>query len=138
MNIQGEIKRLEDLERSRANFAYNCVKEAIGKFGEKSETLKEYRSYLRKIPSMVLNNGLGQTLAFIKSKSKGGSAYEIILKQLTSYFKNYFQARVRIAQDDILPWVISLSSEDYRFVTEELLSLINWMKRFAEGMIESD
>ncbi|MEO0229376.1 MAG: type III-B CRISPR module-associated protein Cmr5 [candidate division WOR-3 bacterium] len=138
MNIQGEIKLLEDLERSRANFAYKCVKEAIGKFGEKSETLKEYRSYLRKIPSMVLNNGLGQTLAFIKSKSKGGNAYDIILKQLTNYFKSHSPARIRITQDDILLWAISLSSEDYRFVTEELLSLINWMKRFAEGMIESD
>lgn len=139
MSTPGEVTRLEDLERGRAKFAFNCVKEAIDKWKTNPATLKEYRSYLRKIPSMILVNGLGQTLAFIKSKAKEGNAYSVIQEHLKRYFKDNVPARVRMTQQtDILEWAISLKSEDYRFATEELLSLLNWMKRFAEGMIESD
>ncbi len=43
---------MNKLERGRAEFAYNCVEEAIKKLDDKK--LKEYRSYTKKIPMMIL------------------------------------------------------------------------------------
>ena len=74
------------LERGRAELAYKCVK--VETEDLKDEEKKKYRSYSRKIPTMILTNGLGQTLAFIKSKSEKGNAYSLIYDQLTEYMES--------------------------------------------------
>jgi len=123
------------LEKGRAEFAYKCVENAIEKLKDKS---KDYKSHVKKILSMILSNGLGQTLAFIKAKSKDGNAYELIYEQLTNYIKSECPSRIKMPQDknDLVEWVIGLKSIHYSYVTEELLSFLNWLKRFAEGLIK--
>lgn len=124
------------LEKGRAEFAYKCVKEAVENLDEKKK--KEYRSYVRKIPQMILSNGLGQTLAFVYSKKKNGNAYDLIYRQITDYLKSNSTARINMPADknELIGWVISLNSPEYRHATEEILSFLKWVKRFAEGMIE--
>lgn len=132
MPIQSEIKKLE---QGRAEFAYKCVKDAVEKLDDKKQ---EYRSNSRKIPTMILANGLGPTLAFIKAKEKNGNAYEFLYSQIKNYFQSGNTTRIRMPSDkkDLTEWVISCNSKEYRFITQELLALLNWLKRFAEGMIE--
>jgi len=103
------------------------------------KALENYRSYTRKITQMILSNGLGQTLAFIYSKKDKGNAYDLIYRQLTDYLKSDSTARINMPQEEneLIEWVISLSSTEYRYVTEEILAFLKWLKRFAEGMIES-
>lgn len=124
------------LEKGRAKFAYECVKKAKEKLGEKA---KEYKSYSKKIPMMILTNGLGQTLAFVKAKSKNGNEYELIYNQMLEYLKSDSNIRITMPNDkDLVEWVISCSSNEYRYITQELLAFLNWLKRFAEGMIKVD
>jgi CRISPR-associated protein Cmr5 len=126
------------LEKGRAEFAYKCVEEAIKTFKEDSKKQKEYKSYTRKIPTMILSNGLGQTLAFVKAKSEKGNAYDLIYSQLTEYMKSSHTARIQMRQNenDLVEWVISCDSSEYRYITQEILAFLNWLKRFAEGLIE--
>ncbi|MEN3045276.1 MAG: type III-B CRISPR module-associated protein Cmr5 [Candidatus Hydrothermales bacterium] len=126
------------LERGRAEFAYECVKSAINSLDEKRK--KEYRSYVRRILHMILSNGLGQTLAFVYAKKESGNAYDLIYKQFTDYLKSASTARITMphSQKELIEWVISLDSYQYRYVTEELLAFLNWLKKFAEGMIEAE
>lgn len=126
------------LEKGRAEFAYKCANEAVNKLDERKK--KEYRAYSRRIPQMILYNGLGQTLAFIKSKAKEGNAYEILYSQITDYLKCDSTARITMPADknEIIKWVISLDSYNYRYATEEILAFLNWLKRFAEGMVEEE
>ncbi len=128
--------KINKLEKGRAEFAYNCVKEALEKLD--IEKQKDYRSYTRKIPTMILTNGLGQTLAFIKAKIKKGNAYDLIYRQLTDYLKSNTTSRIKMPGDkqELLEWVISCDSTEYRYITREILSFLNWVKRFSEGMIE--
>ena len=129
---------LNKLEQGRAEFAYRCVKNAVELLDEKKK--KEYRSYSKKIPTMILSNGLGQTLAFVKAKAKDGNAYEILYQQMTDYLKSEHSTRIKMPSDktDLVEWVISIESPKYRFVTTELLAFLNWLKRFAEGLIEEE
>ncbi|MCS7181303.1 MAG: type III-B CRISPR module-associated protein Cmr5 [bacterium] len=127
------------LERGRAEFAYDKVKEVVETLKDKKEELSKYRSYTRKIPQMIISNGLGQTLAFIFSKKETGNAYDLIYTHLIEYLKkSKSTARIKMPENknDLTKWVISLDSYQYRYVTEEILAFLNWLKKFAEGMIE--
>jgi len=39
-------------------------------------------------------------------------------------------------KNDFVEWVISCDSSKYRYITKEILAFLNWLKRFAEGLIE--
>lgn len=123
------------LEQGRAEFAYNFVKRANEELGNKA---KEYKSYSKKIPSMILTNGLGQTLAFVKAKSE--KAYELLYEQMTEYLKSNSSVRIQMpsSEKDLVKWMISRNSSNYRYITQELIAFLSWLKRFAEGMIEGE
>lgn len=130
---------INKLEKGRAEFAYEHIENAVKNLDEKRK--REYRSYVKKIPSMILSNGTGQTLAFIKAKKQKEEAYKVIYDQINQYFKNKDIPRITMPEDkeDILDWIVSCDSKtEYRYITNELLALFNWLKRFAEGMIEGE
>jgi len=114
---------IKDLEKNRSQFAYGCVVEA----NKDDNIKKDYKSYVKKVPMMILNNGLGATFAFIYSKKKDGNAYELIYKQTTEWLKS---------DKNLVEWIINQESQEYRATTNEVLALFNWLKRFADGMIE--
>ena len=118
---------IKDLEKQRSQYAYGCVVEA----NKKSAIKKEYKSYVKKIPMMVLNNGLGATFAFIYSKKKNGNAYALIDSQTKKWFKID-------EKEDLVKWIIEQESSEYRSTTNEVLALFGWLKRFADGMIEGE
>jgi len=125
-SLKDNYNNLTDEEKKVINFYKNL--------------LKNYRSYVKKIPTMILSNGLGQTLAFIKSKSEKGNAYKLIYEQLTEYMRSPYTTRMQMPEDkkDLVEWVISCDSEKYRYITQEILAFLNWLKRFAEGLIEEE
>ena len=53
--------------------------------------------------------------------------YELIYNQITKWLK---------ADKDLVEWIINQDSQEYRATTNEVLVLFNWLKRFADGMIE--
>ncbi len=154
---------VRDLEKQRAEFAYKCVdemvkdcknfkEEDIEKFfdkwvdflgkeksdiKDKSKFLKSilncdnYKSYVKKIPSLIQTNGLAATFAFMYSK-KG--TYEVIYKQVEKWLKK----RDFDINEELIKWIITQNSPEYRRVTNEVMGLFVWLRRFAEGMIEKD
>jgi len=130
---------IKDLEKERAKFAYKCVEEIIKKYPNikdketnklvPSKQQKEYKSYVKKIPMMILNNGLGSSFAFIYSKKQKNKAYELIYTQTNEWLK-------QDSNDDLVKWIIEQNSQEYRATTNEVLALFSWLKRFADGMIE--
>ncbi|TCO60228.1 type III-B CRISPR module-associated protein Cmr5 [Caldanaerobacter subterraneus] len=150
--MSNELSTMRKLEKGRAEFAYDCVRQAIEevfKGEDEKERRKEYRSYARKIPTMILTNGLGQALAFLKAKAgtdeeeneaeKGKSrVYRLLYEQITRYMKSETTSRISMPpeREDLLGWVISCDSVEYRYITQEILAFLTWLSRFAEGMIE--
>lgn len=136
------------LEAGRAEYAFKCAKEgrdiAAGReIDGKKYRDGDYRSRVRKLPSMVLVNGLGQTLAFIaskrqKEKGKEKNAYDLVYKQLSDYFSKECLSIKMPEGRDLCEWVISLDSQDYRQVTNEALAFLSWLGRFTEALIEGE
>lgn len=117
-----EPKRREDLEKRLRNLqSENGGKEWKGKYG----------SVVRRLPSYILTNGLGQTLAFLKAKGKGepGDEHEILYQHLANWLKKQLKV-----SSDLLDWIVSTAnSQQYRLATMEALALLQWLKRFAEA-----
>ena len=123
------------IEQGRASYAYSCAKK-----GSRLERCKEYKSYVRKIPTLVRTNGLGATLAFVASKkrenpSEKGYAYKVIYDQIRQWLVT--QGFLRDDQE-LEEAIIGLNSPEYRLITREVLSLFKWLARFAEALIEGE
>jgi CRISPR-associated protein Cmr5 len=114
------------LEQERAKHAWDCVQEVKDK-----PFAGDYRTIAVKAPSLIVTNGLGQTLAFLKAKGKGepGNEHEVLYRHLTDWV-----GRKVNADGDLLSWLVNTAtSQQYRLATMEALALLQWLKRFAEA-----
>ena len=124
-------QNIKDLEKQRAEFAYDCVEEVVNEYGKDSKTANEYKSYVKKIPTLIQTNGLSATFAFMYSKKK---TYEVIYKQV----QTWLEERDFKINKELVKWIISQPSSEYRHITYEVMALFMWLRRFAEGMIEKE
>lgn len=134
-------------EQERASFAWESVK----KVGDKGK----YKDVIRKFPSMVITNGLGNALAFLLSKGtkeieKDENGKKVKVKepdggsehgQLYLHLQEWLCDRRKLitkgqAHDDfrLMQGLIQEKSPTYRHATMEALALAGWLKRFAEAL----
>lgn len=110
---------------------------------DKKELKKEFRSLARSFPSMLQVNGLGNAIAFLHSKRKGGNASEKLYEGIQTWTENNLRADLgavpdvqgKSPQTDLMERITQLDSTTYRIYTDEVMNLCLWIKRFAEGMI---
>lgn len=125
------------IEQGRAKSAYDSVKTYVDANKGKS-TLDNYKSYSKKIPTMIKTSGLGATLAFMKSKKK---EYDVIYNDIAKWLGEDFKMKslFQINKDNFLDTVLNIDySSVYRALTIEVVAYMNWHRRFAEGMIEKN
>ncbi|MCC7429834.1 type III-B CRISPR module-associated protein Cmr5, partial [bacterium] len=92
----------------------------------------EYKSWAKKIPSMIQMNGFGQTVAFLYSK-KDKDPYKTFYTQISTWLK---EKKFLEQTQELVDEICKVDSAKYRLMTTETLSLFGWLRRFAEGMIE--
>ncbi len=115
---------VQTLENNRAKFAFDMV-EAV------TQSKDAYKSWSKKVPVLIKTNGLGQTLAFMKSRDK--TETNLMLEKIKEWLvlKNEIQA-----EDDLLQKITEIDSATYRRWSREIISLFNWVRRFAEGYLK--
>lgn len=125
----------QTLEQERAKKAWEDVR-SVTTCPE--EFKKKYGSLARRVPMLVLTNGLGQTLAYLRSKGKGDQSNEhnVLFRHLSDWTMS------QVAPDekgrDLLDWVRNTSSDMYRRATTEALAYLTWLKRFAEAELPTE
>ena len=88
---------------------------------------------------MIKTNGLGATLAFAMSKSKDGNTWALVYNQVSEWLQRAEnQYLINNQSGELSEIIIGLKSRQYRAVTNEVLALFNWLRRFAEGLIEGE
>ena len=133
-----EVTTLKQIEQGRATYAFKAVNDVEEKYK------KKYKTAAKKTPVLVKTNGLGQTLAFIKSK--GGkydrgkkkvikNGYDIFYEQIGEWLRSD-AANQLVSEGELVKEVIQLESQVYRQVTVETLALLNWMRRFVDGLMK--
>lgn len=136
---------ISGIEGNRAMFAYEKVREIVEKHDDININKGDYKSYVRRIPMLIQTNGLGATFAFVKSKSNSkdsgnkANAYKVIYDQISEWIRVDEKQIIELKEnEDLIEKIIQIPSSTYRALTLEILSLFNWLKRFADGMIEDD
>jgi CRISPR-associated protein Cmr5 len=89
---------------------------------------------------LVLTNGLGQTLAFLKAKGKNDPADEhtVLFCHLSSWVLSQVASSTTASNGDLLQWVLQNDSAAYRRATIESLAFLTWLKRFAEAELPTE
>lgn len=119
------------VEQLRAAAALEAITEAktLSKAGE-------YSSYARRAGALIQTQGLGQTLAFWRSKGwdKGKPKTNDAYAMLYQHMDNWLRKQVASKGADILNWITKeASTEEYRRATAEAQAYLIWLKRFAEA-----
>lgn len=127
---------LRGIEQERGSYAYSRVRKIAGE-----EWAGDYKSYVKSAPTLILTNGLAQTLAFYRSKKK--KAYERLFEDIDLWMRNRYyipgQNCDGKAVENALEWLINCaSSMEVLEATQDVLDLLNWFKRFVDAMIEKE
>jgi len=119
---------LRSLEQDRAAFAWAAVKAVKDKNFE-----KDYKSLVKKVPVLIMTNGLGNTLGYLKSKGKKHH------KELIGNINRWATKR-EFGGDDILEWIIDGETSSFQVMqaSREVLCMLNWLKRFATAELEGE
>jgi len=117
-----------------AKLAYECVG------GVKNEDFaSKYLAYAKKLPSMIIYNGLLTTVAFAKTKARKasteGKAWEKLLEHLKEFLR---REGINKDNEDLIEFLSKLEVQEYRFITKKVLDFSLWLKRIAEGEIEDE
>lgn len=122
------ITTIKGIEQGRAKFAYDCIKQV--------KDNKKYKGHIKRIPTYIITNGLGATLAFIFGKD---DTYKTIYSHIESWLKKDEKHLIDLSNGKTLvEEIVEIDSSRYRAITIEVLAFVNWLKRFADGLIEEE
>jgi CRISPR-associated protein Cmr5 len=126
---------MRTLGQKRAEFALNKVLGITKDLNEKAK--KEFKSFSAGAPSMILQNGYGQALAFWLSKktAKHFNLFDIVMNWL-SYdngkdVKNAFASEKE--RKEFIKELSEMDQSKYLAAQKESLALLEWVKRFANA-----
>lgn len=117
-------------EQERAAKAWKYITEDVEdqRFGGK------YGGWVKKLPALVLTNGLGQTLAYLRAKA----AKQVAAQKVYDHLSSWVMGEMGHPNESLLEWLMQKDSAAYRRATTEALAFINWLKRFAEAKLKSE
>ena len=130
------MSHISNLEHERAKEAWSCV-DYVNIEIDSQGFKKEYRSIVMKLPTLIITNGLGQTLAFLKSKGKGNEnkPEEKVYQDIDAWLSKNIRWNTNT---ELIERVIALPSDKFRQITAEILAYLSWMKRFADAVLPKE
>ncbi len=125
----------QTLEQKRAKRAWADIQSVVNC---PDDFKKKYGSLARRVPMLVLTNGLGQTLAFLRAKGKNDPSDEhnVLFNHLSAWTMS--QVAPNAGNQNLLDWVLQSDSVAYRRATAEALAYLVWLKRFAEAELPTE
>lgn len=120
------------LEQERASFAMKKVLISLSE-----EDKGKYATLIRKLPAMVIHNGLGQSMAYLLADDEGKKQrpswklYESLQEWLCNR-RNIYQGT------DLIESLMEGERKNYLYAQQEALSLLAWMTKFADAYLPKE
>lgn len=123
------------ISQERAEYALTKVLGYIQ--GKSKEKQKEFKSLSSSTPSMILQNGFGQTLSFLLAKGKDHHT------EIFNIIKEWLIKKEFAAGQTEADFMLSLTGapstqRKYLDAQNETLALLEWVKRYASAFCEED
>lgn len=138
---------MQTMQQQRAKYAL----ERVNKVVENTEIHSEYKSYASNLPAMIHTNGLGQAVAFFRSKgafhknecdrSSKERAYYLLYMTLSDWLCSNGTTLNPMPQqpfsrfDDVLDAITQSNMREYRLAQAEAQMLMDWVKKFAKAFM---
>lgn len=131
---------MRTLGQKRAAFALQQV------LNNKCNSPKEFKNFCAGAPSIILQNGFGQALAFwyAKGKSNEVDKHQVLLDIIMNWL-NYQDGDVRNEfiqpcqkTKDMVAALSEMSQSEYLSAQGEALALLEWVKRYANALLKGD
>ena len=125
----------QTIQQQRAAFSYGRVRAIVTGNAPEDKSPERFKAYANSFPAKVQMNGLGQALAFARSKS--GTTAEGKAWQHLYQLVNDWLARPEgcFAGQDALEGIMSADMQVYRQAQAEVQALMVWVKQFARAEI---
>lgn len=122
----------QTLEQKRAKYALQIVMKQ-----KDTGNAEGYGRHVRKLPAMILNNGLGQALAFLLADGKEPSKklYEDMQEWLRGESKADRPRRIYAGSEELIKLLMAGDRSQYLQAQDETLKLLTWMKKFADAYL---
>lgn len=99
------------------------------------DSRKDFRQFCKSFPTMVLQNGLGQALAFVKAKARKNDGtiderYEKMYRTLNAWLNH-----LGLVHGDTLQEINGVCARTYVEIQRESLRFLEWVKRYENAEI---
>ncbi len=93
---------------------------------------KEYVNLSKGLPSLIMNSGLMQVLAFLHEKGKKSAHHEKLAQHLLGWLSIRFKKVCPAPKfEDFMKNLIEADSQTYQDVTAEAFAWLRWMRQMA-------
>ena len=131
------------IEQYRVAFALEFIR------AEKSKQDRDkLLTHIRKTPIQILQNGLGQTLAFLLAENgdnltddkikPSGRLYRKLQEWLCGAYESDKRPCRVYSEGHLIDQLISNDREHYMRAQREAIALLGWMKKFAEAWLAKE
>ena len=115
-------------DQKRAQGAYERV-EKVSKAGD--DLKDEYNSLSRKLPSLLQQCGLCQTVAFLEAKGAKSKAHGKLLSDLAEVVLESTQDAAKTLGQKAR----AAELRDYQWLSRNTIQCANWFKRYSEALL---
>ena len=119
---------MQTKEQNRSRFALEMISEHFSQGGVD----KESANFIVGIPTMILTNGIAQTLAFLLSNKTKEKQY-LVLKIVRTWLEQEIAGLHAKTEMGFLQNFTHLQSGDYLKAQREALAMLHWLKRYARA-----
>ena len=118
---------MQTKEQQRSQFALEMVDQHFHQGVD-----KESANFIVGVPTMILTNGIAQTLAFLLS-NKTKRKQDLIFEVLRSWLVKEIPALQANDEMGFLRNFAQLKQNDYLTAQREALAMLHWLKRYARA-----
>ncbi|WP_373500894.1 type III-B CRISPR module-associated protein Cmr5 [Desulfococcus sp.] len=131
---------MRTLGQKRAAFALEEV------LNNHCKSQKDFKTFCSGAPSVILQNGFGQALAFwfAKGKGDGEDKHQVILDIIQKWLclkegdiQNEFIDACKPTKAMVIA-LATMNQEAYLAAQKETLALLEWVKRYANALLKGD
>lgn len=117
-------------EQDRSAFALKQI--------QKVKVDKDLANFIVGTPTMILQNGMGQTMAFLLAKAddkKENDKYMFVYRAMLQWTQKGNQ-EIKTDKAAFLGFISGLDQSRYMALQEDILKMLQWLKRYAKAFQE--
>jgi CRISPR-associated protein Cmr5 len=119
---------MQTKEQNRSRFALEMINEHF----PQGAVDKESANFIVGIPTMILTNGIAQTLAFLLSNKNKEKQY-VVFKIVRTWLEQEIAGLHAKTEMGFLQHFTQLQPGDYLKAQREALAMLHWLKRYARA-----